>query len=91
MLQGQYNYNNMKDLLGDGIFAVDGEKWYHQRKVAGVEFFKTVLRDYSHAVFIYNATKLASIISEAARSSKIVDIQVSDRIIMLGLCFITLY
>ncbi|XP_008809790.1 cytochrome P450 704C1-like isoform X2 [Phoenix dactylifera] len=73
--KGQYNYNNMKDLLGDGIFAVDGEKWYHQRKVASVEFSKSVLRDYSNAVFISNATKLASVISEAVRSSKIVDIQ----------------
>ncbi|KAI3850619.1 hypothetical protein MKW92_016944 [Papaver armeniacum] len=25
-LQGSYNYNNLKDLLGDGIFAVDGDK-----------------------------------------------------------------
>ncbi|KAI3923164.1 hypothetical protein MKW92_039576 [Papaver armeniacum] len=31
--KGSYNYNNLKDLLGDGIFAVDGDKWRHQRKI----------------------------------------------------------
>ncbi|KAF2311094.1 hypothetical protein GH714_019455 [Hevea brasiliensis] len=26
--KGKYNYENLKDLLGDGIFTVDGEKWH---------------------------------------------------------------
>nr|TKW06081.1 hypothetical protein SEVIR_7G218250v2 [Setaria viridis] len=40
-----------EDLLGDGIFNVDGAKWRHQRKVASHEFSTRVLRDYSSAVF----------------------------------------
>ncbi|RZC73118.1 hypothetical protein C5167_048597 [Papaver somniferum] len=36
--EGSYNYNNLKDLLGDGIFAVDGDKWRHRRKISSYEF-----------------------------------------------------
>jgi len=68
----------MKDLLGDGIFAVDGEKWRHQRKLASYEFSTKVLRDFSSDVFRSNASRLALTISEAANSEKSIDIQVSD-------------
>lgn len=65
----------MKDLLGNGIFAVDGEKWRHQRKEASYVFSKSVLRDYSSSVFRSNSAKLASVISEAASSNSTIDIQ----------------
>ena len=32
--KGDYFNGVMKDLFGDGIFAVDGEKWSTQRKTA---------------------------------------------------------
>ncbi|EEY59287.1 uncharacterized protein PITG_22318 [Phytophthora infestans T30-4] len=32
--KGPHYIEDMKDLLGDGIFAVDGVKWAHQRDVA---------------------------------------------------------
>ncbi|RVX01054.1 Cytochrome P450 704C1 [Vitis vinifera] len=35
---GSYNYNILRDLLGDGIFTVDDEKWRQQRKVSSYEF-----------------------------------------------------
>ncbi|KAL0339376.1 UNVERIFIED_CONTAM: cytochrome [Sesamum angustifolium] len=35
--KGWYNYSILKDLLGDGIFTVDGEKWREQRKVSSYE------------------------------------------------------
>ncbi|ETL92192.1 hypothetical protein L917_09434 [Phytophthora nicotianae] len=38
--KGPHVKENMKDLLGDGIFAVDGVKWAHQRDVAR-ELFRT--------------------------------------------------
>ncbi|PKU83145.1 Cytochrome P450 704C1 [Dendrobium catenatum] len=65
----------MKDLLGNGIFTVDGDMWRHQRKVSSLEFSTKVLRDYSSHVFRSNAIKLSVLISEAANSSKIIDIQ----------------
>ncbi|XP_072970902.1 cytochrome P450 704C1-like [Typha angustifolia] len=73
--KGEYNYSLMKDLLGDGIFAVDGQKWKHQRNVASFEFSGRVLRDYSCLTFRSNAAKLALLISNAVRSEQIFDIQ----------------
>lgn len=76
-MQGSYNYSILKDLLGDGIFTVDGEKWREQRKISSHEFSTKVLRDFSSAAFRKNAAKLAQLLSEAATSDKILDIQVS--------------
>ncbi|XP_008777558.2 cytochrome P450 704C1-like isoform X1 [Phoenix dactylifera] len=73
--KGSYNYNNLKDLLGDGIFAVDGEKWRHQRKLASYEFTTKNLRDFSSDVFRSNASRLSLIISKAANSNQAMDIQ----------------
>ncbi|XP_008803291.2 cytochrome P450 704C1-like [Phoenix dactylifera] len=73
--KGLFNYQNSKDLFGDGIFAVDGDKWRHQRKLASYEFSTKVLRDFSGAVFKSNAAKLAHIISESAVSNKKLNIQ----------------
>ncbi|XP_055814393.1 cytochrome P450 704C1-like [Solanum dulcamara] len=73
--KGWYNYNILKDLFGDGIFAVDGDKWREQRKLLSHEFSTRVLRDFSSVVFRKNVAKLAHILSEAANSNKTVDIQ----------------
>ncbi|XVF22676.1 hypothetical protein REPUB_Repub12eG0191600 [Reevesia pubescens] len=73
--KGQYNYSLLNDLLGDGIFTVDGDKWREQRKVSSHEFSTKVLRDFSSVVFRKNVAKLANIVSEAANSSEIMDIQ----------------
>ncbi|KAL0913397.1 hypothetical protein M5K25_016856 [Dendrobium thyrsiflorum] len=73
--KGQYNYENLKELFGDGIFAVDGEKWRHQRKLASYEFSTRALRNYSTSVFKTNATKLAYIIFDKAKSDLAFDIQ----------------
>ncbi|KAH7863564.1 hypothetical protein Vadar_019224 [Vaccinium darrowii] len=73
--KGWHNYSILGDLLGDGIFAVDGKKWRQQRKVSSYEFSTRVLRDFSSIVFQKNVAKLAKIISEAATSNQIMDIQ----------------
>ncbi|KAI3886023.1 hypothetical protein MKX03_003604 [Papaver bracteatum] len=73
--KGTYNYNNLKDLLGDGIFAVDGDKWRHQRKISSYEFSTRVLRDFSSVVFQKNAAKIARVISDNANSNLSMDIQ----------------
>ncbi|KAJ4848490.1 hypothetical protein Tsubulata_003361, partial [Turnera subulata] len=72
---GDYNYSNLSDLLGDGIFTVDGDKWRQQRKVSSYEFSTRVLRDYSSVVFRRNVVKLANIVSAAAKSNQSMDIQ----------------
>ncbi|PIA49821.1 hypothetical protein AQUCO_01300515v1, partial [Aquilegia coerulea] len=72
-VKGWYNYTIQKDLLGDGIFTVDGEKWRQQRKMFSYEFSTKVLRDFSSLVFRKNAAKLAQIVLEG--SNKPMDIQ----------------
>ncbi|PWZ36519.1 Cytochrome P450 704C1 [Zea mays] len=64
-----------EDLLGDGIFNVDGAKWRHQRKVASHEFSTRVLRDYSTGVFRDTAAELAGIVAAAAAAGEKLDMQ----------------
>uniref|UniRef100_A0A7N0V2L4 Cytochrome P450 n=1 Tax=Kalanchoe fedtschenkoi TaxID=63787 RepID=A0A7N0V2L4_KALFE len=73
--KGEYHYGVMSDLLGDGIFAVDGEKWRHQRRLATLEFNTKVLRDFSTAVFLSNSVKLAANVLAAARGESVIDLQ----------------
>ncbi|CAN1236641.1 Cytochrome P450 704C1 [Linum grandiflorum] len=49
--KGDHNYNILSGLLGDGIFAVDGDKWRQQRKISSYEFSTKVLRNFSTVVF----------------------------------------
>ncbi|XP_021904393.1 cytochrome P450 704C1-like isoform X2 [Carica papaya] len=73
--KGWYNYNILTDLLGDGIFAVDADKWQQQRKLASYDFSTRVLRHFSSVIFQKKAAKLANLISEAANSGQIFDMQ----------------
>ncbi|CAK8560971.1 unnamed protein product [Lathyrus sativus] len=73
--KGKYNQDIVTDLLGEGIFAVDGEKWKQQRKVASYEFSTRVLRDFSCSVFRKNAAKLVKVISEFSRNRLHFDMQ----------------
>lgn len=74
--QGAYNIGVMKDLFGDGIFAIDGDSWRHQRKLASHEFSTKVLREFSSVVFRANATRLVDKISSAAANRTILNMQV---------------
>uniref|UniRef100_A0A0D3BQ49 Cytochrome P450 n=1 Tax=Brassica oleracea var. oleracea TaxID=109376 RepID=A0A0D3BQ49_BRAOL len=69
------NWENLGDLLGHGIFAVDGEKWRQQRKLASFEFSGRVLRDFSCSVFRMNVVKVVGFVSEFGLSAKSFDAQ----------------
>ncbi|MED6206305.1 hypothetical protein PIB30_025509 [Stylosanthes scabra] len=73
--KGLYHHGIMTDLLGDGIFTVDGEKWQHQRKVATHEISTKAVKDFSLQVFRSHAVTLARVVSEAATSNKAIDFQ----------------
>ncbi|CAN6191691.1 unnamed protein product [Urochloa humidicola] len=73
--KGDFNIQIMKDLFGDGIFATDGKKWRHQRKLASHEFSTRVLCDFSSVVFRINAARLAEKISSAAANRTAIDMQ----------------
>ena len=75
--KGKHNQDIVTDLFGQGIFAVDGEKWRHQRKLASFEFSTRVLRDFSCAVFRRNASKLVRTVSELSETNRVFDAQVS--------------
>lgn len=74
--KGAMTHDVLEDLLGDGIFNVDGAKWRHQRKAASFEFSTRVLREYSTGVFRDTAAELAGIVAvAAARGERAVDMQ----------------
>lgn len=73
--KGLYAYGNLTDLLGDGIFAVDGDKWKQQRKLASYQFSTKVLRNFSGGIFKINAAKLADIVDRRGNAHEAVDIQ----------------
>ncbi|WOG96964.1 hypothetical protein DCAR_0416303 [Daucus carota subsp. sativus] len=73
--KGPRNIRIFYDLLGEGIFAVDGDKWRHQRKLASHEFSTRVLRDFSTVVFRKNSAKLVSHISEIATGKEVINLQ----------------
>ncbi|XP_048446711.1 cytochrome P450 704C1-like isoform X1 [Pyrus x bretschneideri] len=73
--RGLYSYNILADVVGDGIFGVDGEKWLHQRKLSSYELSTKVVKDYSNEVFKTDGVKLAGIVSEAARCGQAIEIQ----------------
>ncbi|XP_006652670.1 cytochrome P450 704C1-like [Oryza brachyantha] len=73
--KGPMTHEVMEDLLGDGIFNVDGGMWRQQRKVASLEFSTRVLRDYSSAVFGDTAAELAGILERGAAGGERLDMQ----------------
>ena len=75
--KGKYNQDILTDLFGEGIFAVDGDKWRQQRKLASYEFSTRVLRDFSCSVFRRNAAKLVKVMSEFSHEGLVFDLQVS--------------
>ncbi|XP_058745616.1 cytochrome P450 704C1-like isoform X1 [Vicia villosa] len=73
--KGKFNHDTIFDLFGDGIFAVDDDKWRHQRKLASVEFSTRVLRDCSCNVFKRNAAKLVRVVLGFSNAGMVFDIQ----------------
>jgi cytochrome P450 len=82
--KGKYNQDIATDLFGKGIFAVDGDKWRQQRKLASFEFSTRVLRDFSCSVFRRNAAKLVRVVSEMAIADQIFDMQVSSTVFLFS-------
>ncbi|KAL2548624.1 Cytochrome [Forsythia ovata] len=72
---GEDNQERFCDLFGHGIFAVDGEKWKHQRKLASFEFSTMVLRDFSCRVFREKATNLVRIVHGLTLTKQVFDVQ----------------
>ncbi|KAI9084513.1 hypothetical protein K1719_033501 [Acacia pycnantha] len=72
---GKYLQEIVRDLFGDGIFTVDGEKWKKQRRLASYEFSTRVLRDFSSSAFRTNAAKLVRLVSGFSEKGQVFDMQ----------------
>ena len=65
----------MEDLLGDGIFNVDGEQCRQQRKLSSLEFSAKLLLDFNKKKFSENAMKLSRILMDAFQTNQTVEMQ----------------
>eukprot|EP00053_Salpingoeca_punica_P018017 m.175061 g.175061 ORF g.175061 m.175061 type:complete len:574 (-) comp17340_c0_seq1:1920-3641(-) len=65
----------MYDLIGHGIFAVDGEKWRIQRKIASREFSVSKFRNLQLHAFVEHAEKVVEIVRKHARKGEAFDLQ----------------
>ncbi|KAG2909006.1 hypothetical protein JG687_00013815 [Phytophthora cactorum] len=72
--KGSFMCENLKDLLGDGIFAADGEQWVHQRKTASNLFTMRALRDSMTATIQRHAIVLFNILQRASDSGETLDL-----------------
>ncbi|GMF43779.1 unnamed protein product [Phytophthora fragariaefolia] len=72
--KGPFMCENLRDLLGDGIFAVDGERWVHQRKTASNLFTMRALRDSMTVAIQRNAVVLYDILRRASENRETLDL-----------------
>eukprot|EP00929_Paragymnodinium_shiwhaense_P049169 TRINITY_DN2481_c0_g1_i1.p1 TRINITY_DN2481_c0_g1~~TRINITY_DN2481_c0_g1_i1.p1 ORF type:complete len:537 (-),score=106.59 TRINITY_DN2481_c0_g1_i1:285-1811(-) len=63
----------LKDLLGDGIFNVDGEMWYHQRKLASQMFTQKAFKSHIWQVVNKNTAKVVELLRNQA-AGEVIDI-----------------
>ncbi|KAL3684513.1 hypothetical protein R1sor_002535 [Riccia sorocarpa] len=74
-IKGPTNLKRLKDLLGSGIFAADGDVWKQHRKIASFEFSSHKLRETSTDAYREHAIHLMLFLETAVDSQKQVDIQ----------------
>ncbi|OWZ02579.1 Cytochrome P450 [Phytophthora megakarya] len=72
--KGEYVHDALQDLLGDGIFAVDGHKWMQQRKTASNLFSMRELRESMATVVQDNVKHLDDTFHRAMNNGEPVDL-----------------
>ncbi|KAF4137759.1 Cytochrome P450 [Phytophthora infestans] len=72
--KGPFMCENLRDLLGDGIFAVDGDPWVHQRKTASHLFTMRTLRESMTTVIQRHAVTLYAILQRACDNHNTLDL-----------------
>jgi cytochrome P450 len=64
------------DLLGGGIFNVDGHAWRHQRKMASLELGSVAVRSYANKIIAQEVeARLVPLLADAADGGTVVDLQ----------------
>ncbi|GLD91790.1 hypothetical protein PINS_up000323 [Pythium insidiosum] len=64
-----------KDLFGEGIFAVDGDKWRHQRKTASYLFSHQMMRDIMEQAVKEDSAQVCAILERAAQRGERVELK----------------
>jgi cytochrome P450 len=65
----------VKEVLGEGIFNVDGDKWKHQRRVTSHLFSMHMLKDCMNAVIREKTVKLRDVLAKCAERGDVVSIK----------------
>ncbi|MED6192604.1 hypothetical protein PIB30_011674 [Stylosanthes scabra] len=74
--KGPTHFDTLYDLLGAGIFNIDGHKWKFQRQIAIHEFTTKSLRNFvQHVVNAELSHRLLPLLCSAAEHKKILDFQ----------------
>ncbi|KAF8398263.1 hypothetical protein HHK36_017190 [Tetracentron sinense] len=75
-IKGSRFHNVLYDLLGHGIFNVDGHLWTSQRKIASHEFNTRSLKSFiSHTVHFEISDRLLPYLSTSCDEGEIIDLQ----------------
>ncbi|KAK1945921.1 Cytochrome P450 86A2 [Phytophthora citrophthora] len=72
--KGPHLKENLQDLLGDGIFAVDGVKWAHQRDVARGLFRMQELRECMTEAITRHTMALHDVLKQVCARNRSVDL-----------------
>lgn len=74
--KGENSYANLHDLLGNGIFNIDGKSWKLQRKVASHEFTTQSLKNFMvGAVHDELRGRFIPVLQECCNTGRTVDLQ----------------
>lgn len=73
-VKGSYFRARMTDLLGDGIFNVDGALWHSQRKTASRMFTAKLFREHIWVVVQKNSQKLVRLLQGVAERKEVMDL-----------------
>uniref|UniRef100_K3W7E8 Cytochrome P450 n=1 Tax=Globisporangium ultimum (strain ATCC 200006 / CBS 805.95 / DAOM BR144) TaxID=431595 RepID=K3W7E8_GLOUD len=73
--KGYVMWKNMEDLLGNGIFTVDGKLWVHQRKTASHLFSLQMMRDSMEQTAIHYTAILQSRLENIAHNNEVVNLK----------------
>ncbi|KAI9320278.1 cytochrome P450 [Zopfochytrium polystomum] len=68
-------FSRTSDVLGHGIFAVDGEEWKFQRKTAANIFNIKNFKEFVGVVFVEEMAALSLRLDQAAQTSEVVNLQ----------------
>ncbi|GLD91791.1 hypothetical protein PINS_up000324 [Pythium insidiosum] len=74
-IKGSLGSELARDFFGEGIFAVDDDKWRHQRKTASYLFSHQMMRDIMEQAVMEDAAQVCTILERAAQRGERVELK----------------